>query len=151
MRKEIKSVFILYLTLFFFLNFLLGCKRIHVGSGGLSGDGSYRLSPNLVVNKTSATTFTLCDADGLGLVEGSLLKIHLDKPRGMVIASFVSFAVDVSEPNNIAPSEIKIAVGRVDPDGKLKEGQIEILSYAQASEKYGREIRAMKDVQSFFP
>lgn len=79
-----------YLFAMLVLFFVSACKP-NIGVDEFNSSGSKELAENIILNRTSGKTVTINDKDGFGLVNGNVVKLYLDKKRGIIVVEYIPF------------------------------------------------------------
>ncbi len=90
----------------------------------MAGEESYQISEGLIIHKTSATTYTLCDADNTGLINGKLVEIYISGKDRLIAVSYVSFLYDINDFNSVNVNDLSYAYSRIETSGKLVGGKM---------------------------
>lgn len=92
----------------------------------LAGEGAKSLTSFLVVHKTSATTFDLCDRDGVGLIDGGVVGLA-QVSRNVFVASYMPVSKLPEDLDKVDPTEVRSAIIAVDSTGKTTTAGVQLL------------------------
>jgi hypothetical protein len=106
----------------------LSCRREYKKPDveNLAGEGAKSLTPFLVVYKTSAVTFDLCDKDGVGLIDGGLVGLA-QVDRNLYVATYVPVKSLPENLDKLDQAEVRSALVEVDSTGRLKTSGVRLL------------------------